>query len=134
MKELILKSMPIMLVDDNTQILKIYIKMLSTSGIDNYISMEDSRQVLPLLSEKKVSLIVLDLKMPHISGEYLLKKITQDFPDIPVIIITGTDDIKTAVECMKSGAVDYLVKPIETSLFISSINRALEVKYLKNTV
>ena len=126
--------MPILLVDDNVQILKIYDAMLTSSGIKKSVAIDDSREVIPFLSEKQASLIVLDLKMPHISGEELLVKINQNYPEIPVIIITGTDDITTAVECMKNGAVDYLVKPIEKNRFISSINRALEIRHLKNAV
>jgi DNA-binding NtrC family response regulator len=65
--------------------------------------------------------------MPHISGLELLPKIIRDFPQIPVILVTANDEIETVVGCMKSGAFDYLVKPVETRRLIASVRKALEL-------
>ncbi len=54
-----------------------------------------------------------------------------DFPEIPVIIITGSNDVDTAVRCMKSGAFDYMVKPVEKSRLISGVKRAIEIRELQ---
>jgi len=64
--------------------------------------------------------------MPHISGYDLLPQIIKDFPDTPVIIITAANEVETAVQCMKQGALDYLVKPIESDSLINAVNRAIK--------
>ena len=66
--------------------------------------------------------MLLDLWMPHVSGEELLQKITADYPDVPVIVVTGADDVETAVRCMRQGAFDYIVKPVEKSRLVSSVS------------
>jgi DNA-binding NtrC family response regulator len=69
--------------------------------------------------------------MPHVSGEELLPVINADFPEIPVIIITGANDVETAVKCMKHGAFDYMVKPVEKSRLIGGVKRAIELRELQ---
>ena len=58
--------------------------------------------------------VILDLFMPHLGGQELIKKVVQEFPHIPVIVMTASDELDTAVTCMKAGAFDYLVKPVIT--------------------
>ncbi len=79
-------------------------------------------------------MVVLDLIMPNISGQELLPKIVQHHPEIPVVVMTAAQDVDTAVSCMKDGAFDYLVKPVEESRLVSSVNRALEVRVLRQQV
>jgi DNA-binding NtrC family response regulator len=124
----------VLLVDDEPQTLLSFKIILRTSGIKNIVTTEDSREVLSLLSQKKVAVIVLDLFMPHISGIELLSKIKDDFPYISVLIMTASNEVEIAVECMKKGAFDYLVKPVEKGRFLSSIKRALELSDLRNEV
>lgn len=126
-----IKNPPILLVDDEQHILLSYTAMLRIEGIENILTLNDSREVMPLLAEKNIPLVVLDLNMPHISGAELLDKIKFDFPHVAVIIVTAINDLETAVECMKKGALDYLVKPIENSKFIASIKNALEMSMLR---
>lgn len=123
-------SYPALLVDDEPQILLSYSLILESAGIEDVLTVKDSRQVMPLLSKQKVSLIVLDLIMPFISGTELLSAIKQEFPHIPVIMMTAANELNKAVECMKIGATDYLVKPVEKSLFITTVKKALELRDL----
>jgi len=125
---------PVLLIDDEIQILISYSVMLKSAGIDNVFTIEDSRQVMPFLKENGASAIVLDLTMPFVSGQELLTEIKNEFPEIPVIIATATNDITTAIECMQNGADNYLVKPIEKNQFISSVKRVLELQTLKSQV
>lgn len=127
-------QLPVLLVDDETQILKSFSIMLRSSGIKNIITLDNSRKVMPLLEEKEVAVIVLDLSMPFLSGLELLAEINNSFPQTPVIIMTALNELETAVECMKSGAFDYLVKPVEKSRFETSIRRALEFCALRREV
>ncbi len=125
---------PILLVDDEPQILLSYSLILRTAGIKDIVTIEDSRKVMPLLEKQDAAVIVLDLIMPHISGNELLNKIKHEFPHVPIIIMTAINELDKAVECMKAGALDYLVKPVEESRFISSIQRVLEIRALRDEV
>ncbi len=127
-------ALPVILADDESQILLSFSTTLRSMGINNILTVEDSREVLPLLEKTNPSVIVLDLSMPHVSGNELLVEINRDFPHVPVVIVTATDDLETAVACMKAGAFDYLVKPVEMSRFLSSIKKALELSDLRREV
>lgn len=123
---------PILLVDDEINLLNSFDLTLNDNGFNNTILCNDSREVLKILREKQVSIILLDLSMPFIRGEELLKQITPEFPDIPVIIVTGDTEIETAVNCMKLGAFDYTVKPIEKNRLLGVIKNGLEISRLKS--
>jgi len=123
--------MPILIVDDEINLLNSFELTLMDNGLDNTILCSDSRNVLNILNENKITLVLLDLSMPHIRGEELLKEIVLNFPDIQVIVVTGDTEIETAVKCMKLGAFDYIVKPVETNRLINVINKALEIQKLK---
>lgn len=123
-------SLPVLLIDDEPNILFSYGLILRSAGLKDVITIQDSRQALPLLAEKNIGVIVLDLFMPELLGTVLLPQITRDFPEIPVIVMTASNELETAVECMKSGALDYLVKPVEKNRFVSSVKRALEARLL----
>jgi DNA-binding NtrC family response regulator len=123
---------PIMIVDDEMESLTSLRLGLQSGGLKNILTCQDSREVMPILSKQGIEAILLDLVMPFISGEELLTEIVWNFPEIPVIIVTGSDDIDTAVKCMKSRAFDYLVKPVEKSRLISSVKRAVELRELRN--
>ena len=122
----------VLLVDDEENILTTTRLFLQGHGIDSVLTLSDSRKVLPLLAERSVEVIVLDLHMPHVSGQELLPVIVENFPQIPVILVTANDDIDTVVTSMKSGAFDYLVKPVELSRLAAGIRKALERNELSN--
>ncbi|RJQ14682.1 MAG: sigma-54-dependent Fis family transcriptional regulator [Nitrospiraceae bacterium] len=125
---------PVLLVDDEDQILLSYSLILRTSGIDDVLTVNDSRQVFNHLDKQDISAVVLDLVMPYVSGTELLVKITHDYPQIPVIVMTATNELEMAIDCMKGGAFDYLVKPVEKSRFVSSVQKALEVRALRDEI
>ncbi|HJX14885.1 MAG TPA: response regulator, partial [Candidatus Deferrimicrobiaceae bacterium] len=126
--------LPVLLVDDDPEFLFSSETTLRASGIEPVRTVADSRMVLPLLSETEVAVIVLDLSMPHLSGEELLKMIREEYPQIPVVVMTGVNDVDIAVSCMKNGAFDYLVKPVESSRFMSGVHRAREMRELQEEV
>jgi DNA-binding NtrC family response regulator len=72
--------------------------------------------------------------MPHVSGAELLPEIVQRHPEIPVVVMTATQEVETAVACMKEGAFDYLVKPVEENRYLSCVRRALELCSLRQQV
>jgi len=123
---------PILIVDDEKLLVESYKLSLYDIGINNVIIITDSRKVLSILENQKINLLLLDLSMPHISGKELLKIVNHDYPEIPIIVITGNQEIDTAVECMKLGAFDYLTKPINEGRLISCVKRGIEIKNLRN--
>lgn len=132
MEHLNIINLPVLLVDDEPQILSSFSVMLKGAGIREVLTASDSRLVMPILAEREVSVIVMDISMPHITGIKLLPEINQAYPHIPIIMMTALNELDTAVECMRMGAFDYLVKPIELSRFETSIKRALETRALKS--
>src|SRR5262249_38868374 len=127
-------NMPVLLVDDDTQVLHSASIVLRSSGLVHVLTVDDSRSVMPLLAERDIGVLLLDLTMPYLSGHALLEQVTEDHPDIPVIVMTATNDLQTAVQCMQDGAVDYLVKPVEENRVVSSVKRALEIRMLRAEV
>lgn len=125
-------SVPILLIDDEKNFLDAAALILARDGINHTIQCQDSRQAMPLLEEQEFSVVILDMFMPHITGQELLPRINQAFPDIPVVVLTAVGDVKTAVECMKSGAFDYLVKPADALTLSSTVRRALNYWEVKS--
>jgi two-component system, NtrC family, nitrogen regulation response regulator GlnG len=123
-------SRPILLVDDEPQLLQSLSIALRGAGFPQVITADDGREVLPLLETKAVGAIVLDLAMPHVPGRVLLDDIGARHPDIPIVVLTATHDLETAVECMRAGANDYLVKPVDQTRLTASLRRALELRAL----
>ena len=116
---------PILIVDDEPEILMAVDTTLRMAGFDNIITIADSRDVIRQMERQIPSLILLDLNMPHINGGRLLKSIRKTWPRIPVIVLTGTIEVDTAVKCMKIGAMDYIIKPVEEDRLIRSVKNAL---------
>ncbi|MDX1702570.1 MAG: sigma 54-interacting transcriptional regulator, partial [Melioribacteraceae bacterium] len=131
MQELKNPEYPILLVDDEINLLNSFELTLIENGFDNTILCSDSRKVMGILEDSKISLVLLDLSMPHIRGEELLQKIAHNHPDIYVIVVTGDTEIETAIKCMKLGAYDYIIKPVENNRLINVINKTLEIRKLK---
>jgi DNA-binding NtrC family response regulator len=122
---------PVLVVDDEEQALTSFEMALRSVSLNHFIKCLDSREVISLLTEQEVEIVLLDLRMPHFTGDELLPQIISDFPDVPVIVITGANDVETAVKCMKLGAFDYMVKPVERSRLIGGVKRAIELRELQ---
>ncbi len=127
-------TLPVIVVDDEPQILHSFCVILRSSGIKNVVAIEDSREVMPFIQKNGAALLVLDLSMPHVSGQEILIEMNKNYPEIPVLVVTANYEIGTAVDCMKNGAYDYLVKPVEKNRFVTAIKKTLEMSYLKNQV
>jgi len=124
-------QLPVLMVDDEAQALNSFELVLRSSNVNHILRCLDSRNVMSIFSSQEIEAMMLDLSMPHVSGEELLSMVTRDFPEVPVIVITGSNDVDTAVACMKSGAFDYMVKPVEKSRLISGVKRAIELRQLQ---
>lgn len=117
----------LLLVDDETSWLHGITLTLARVGITEVVQCSDSRQVMGLLEEETIDLVLLDLTMPHLSGEDLLPLIAQKYPEVPVIILTGLNQVEIAVNCMRLGAFDFYVKSVEPERLTLGIKRALRL-------
>lgn len=117
----------LLLVDDEPSWLHGIALTLARAGITEVMQCSDSRQVMGLLERKKIDLVMLDLTMPYLTGEELLTMIAQEYPDIPVIVLTGLNQVETAVNCMHLGAFDFYVKSVEPERLVLGVKRALRM-------
>ena len=132
MNEALYPSFSVLLVDDEPPWLRSLSMTLEGPGaISNIMQLSDSRQVMSLLSQQDVGLILLDLTMPHISGEELLSALAEEHPEISVIVLSGLNQVETAVSCMRLGAFDYLVKTEEEDRILDSVRRAIRMQELQ---
>ena len=117
---------PILVVDDDAGILSSIEAVITRSGMPEPALVSDSRRVMDLVRQYRFHLVLLDLIMPHVSGMDILKQLKKEFPETECVIITAVDEVHTAVQAMKYGAYDYLIKPFDKDKMIITIQRALE--------
>ena len=117
---------PILVVDDDVGLLSSIKATLVSSGMQEPALVSDSTRVMELIKRNHFRVVFLDLIMPQKNGMEVLKQIKKTFPEIECVIVTAIDDVSSAVQAMKYGAYDYLVKPLNSKKLIIVINRALE--------
>ncbi|MCP3965526.1 MAG: sigma-54-dependent Fis family transcriptional regulator [Lentisphaerae bacterium] len=122
---------PILLVDDEKNALRSYELALQSAGVSNILKCGDGFEAMEVLKEQDVELVVLDMIMPGMNGSDLLQRITRDYPEVPVIMATCINSLDNAVECMRQGAVDYLVKPVDMDKLISQVKNFIQLRELK---
>ncbi len=100
------------------------------------IPAKNGREALDILAQNEddISLVIMDLNMPVMSGEETLPIIAQQYPYTPVIMLTGSTDTKDAVNAMKNGATDFITKPFEPDRMIITIENALKLNTLKQEI
>ena len=131
MNEALYPTFGVLLVDDEAPWLRSLSMTLEGPGaITNIVQCRDSREVMGILSGQNIGLVLLDLTMPHLSGEELLEMIAQEHPETAVIVLSGLNQIETAVRCMRLGAFDYLVKTDQEDRILDSVRRAIRMQEL----
>jgi DNA-binding NtrC family response regulator len=120
------RHLPVVIVDDDAEMLLIYRMLLLGHGIEPVVTLHDCGELLPFLRRNKAAVVVLDLSLPKLSGQELLHHIADEFPQLPVIVITALAEVGHAVSCMRAGACDYLIKPIKNEEFVAAIDRVRE--------
>lgn len=126
MKILPSNKSPILVVDDDEGLLLSIRATLLSSGMPEPALSSDSRRVMKMVRDNRYQLVLLDLMMPGLSGMDVLQQLKEESPDVECVIITAVDEVSSAVEAMKFGAYDYLVKPLDNEKLVIVINRALE--------
>ena len=120
----------ILVADDEKAIRDGCHRVLAGQGYQ-VLTAENGKVALDTLSKSSVDILLLDLKMPVMGGEEVLGIVRQEYPRVPVIIITGHGTVDTAVECMKKGAYDFVTKPFQLDPFLLIIRRAAEKRRLE---
>ena len=123
---------PILLVDDEETFLLGASLTLSGEGIDHIVQCQDSREVISILSKGEFSVVLLDMLMPGLTGQDLLPQILSKFPELLVIVVTALNTVETAVECMRNGAFDYVVKPVDSTRLAATVRRGVEISELRH--
>lgn len=124
----------VLIVDDEINTLKASATILKMSGLRDVVTESDSRRVPEIMAAGGIDVVMLDLFMPHVSGMELLPHLREQYPQVPVIIVTAAYELERAVECIKSGAFDYLVKPVEPERMLATLRKAFECRALADQV
>ena len=119
----------ILIVDDEETIRDIVSRKLQSEEYDCELA-SDGEEALWKAFMRDFDLILLDIRMPGLSGMDVLKKVVVDHPDTCVVMITAISETQTAVEAMKLGAYDYLTKPFNLDDLLAKVERALERRRL----
>lgn len=114
----------IVIVDDSPEIAFLLSSFLQRQNLPFELA-ECAADLYTLLNTKAVALVLLDIGLPDEDGTEVLKKIAPQYPDLGIIMVTGTTDIQTALECLREGADDYLTKPVSIHRFNRTIHEIL---------
>ena len=114
----------ILVVDDEKNIRLGLAKALELEDYEVFMA-EDGSEAMKIMVKANIDLVLTDLRMPRVSGEELLKKISSAYPTVPVIILTGHGTVENAVNAMRDGAYDFLTKPLNLDRLSLLVKRAL---------
>ena len=115
----------ILLVDDDETISE-SVKLLITEAGYRFFYARNCKEADKILQEQDIDLMLLDLYLPKMSGLDFLEKLKIVSANINVVMISGRDSATAAAECMKMGAKDYILKPIEPKSFFHKLESALK--------
>jgi diguanylate cyclase (GGDEF)-like protein len=120
----------ILVVDDDAMVLDIVVESIKAAGL-NADACEDGADALAKTEATHYDLILTDMKLPGLDGLSLIKRLKADNSDTDVIVITGYGSIENAVECMKAGAIDYIIKPFTVDQIQVAVRKALDHRELR---
>jgi len=120
----------ILVVDDEETVRNLLRRTLEDIGY-NVLDVSNGEEALVRMEQQEFEVVLLDIKMPGMSGIEVLAKITTDWPDTCVIMATAVSDVQTAVESMKMGAYDYITKPFNRDDLVHKVQRAIEKRGLQ---
>ena len=118
----------VLIMDDEPDVRKVVKMILTKAGYD-VIEAEDGEKAIAAIKEGEnpllLSVIICDIRMPKINGVEAIHYFQQQWPRVPLIVLTGFADMKMAIEFLKIGIVDYLVKPVEKEKLMKAVAKAL---------
>jgi len=115
----------VLIVDDEETVRNLLGRILEETGY-KIITAANGQEALERISELEIDVVLLDIKMPGLSGMEVLGKLTADWPEICVVMVTAVADAQTAIKAMKLGAYDYITKPFNQDDLVLTMRRAIE--------
>jgi putative nucleotidyltransferase with HDIG domain len=119
----------ILIIDDESEIVAFIRELLIHRGYEVF-GLSDARDALNAFREFRPDVCILDFRMPYVSGSVILDSVKEEDPTVEVIFLTAQDETSLAVDLMKRGAIDFLLKPVELNQLSLSVARALEHRRL----
>jgi DNA-binding NtrC family response regulator len=114
----------VLLVDDEAPFVEALAKRLEKRGVTISTAMSGAEALEKLKAKSNIDIVVLDVKMPGMDGIDTLKAIKAERPMVEVIMLTGHATVESAIEGMKLGALDYLMKPCEMEILLAKLQEA----------
>lgn len=126
-----LKKENILIVDDNYDMLEVLHRNLKALNFHTYKA-SSVVEAIDILKYSTIDLLITDLQMPGINGMELIKYVEEHFPAIPKLVITGFPSVDSALDAVKSGALDYLVKPFRNEELKKAVQNSLDSRAIPN--
>ena len=117
---------PVLVVDDEELTRRSVRTALLQDGITNIMECRHGQEVRERIPTETFAAVILDLSIPGLPGEEVLRLLLEERPETPVIVATATNNLETAVRCMRAGAFDYLTKPVDQTRLLASVHHAIE--------
>ncbi|HOC29074.1 MAG TPA: sigma-54 dependent transcriptional regulator [Treponemataceae bacterium] len=119
----------VLVIDDEKNIRTGLAAALKLDGYEVFLA-ADGNEGMDIALRGDIDLVITDLRMPGMSGEEVLKKVTSETPGVPVIVLTGHGTVESAVDAMRAGAYDFLTKPLNLDRLSLLVKRALQSREL----
>ena len=116
---------PKILICDDEEGVQESLKLILERGYETIFASDGDEAMAKLEKDHDIKAVLLDIKMPKSNGFEVLKKIKQTYPDTPVVMITGYQTTEMATEAIRLGALDYIIKPINSASVLASVRKAL---------
>jgi len=123
----------VLVVDDEPDIRKTV--RIALEKLEYYVvEAEDGQQAINLLNEGEhpmvIDVIITDIRMPKVNGTEAIDYFQQEYPSVPLIVLTGFPDLELAMQLIKRGVTDYLVKPVEREKLLSAVADAIASRHI----
>ncbi len=120
----------VLVVDDEETVRDLLQRLMKEAGYD-VVTAANGQEALDKVSQLNDGVVLLDIKMPGISGMEVLQQITTKWPETCVVMVTAVADTQTAIDAMKLGAYDYIIKPFKRDDVVQKVQEAIEKRKLQ---
>src|SRR5579871_1130903 len=127
------ESLAVLVVDDEAELAEALVEALEYAGYTAAVAYS-GKGALHLMAERRFAAIISDIHMPVMRGDELQRRARELDPDLAILMITAAGDLTTAVNCMKEGAYDFIVKPFDLQDVITRVEKALQRRQMQLTL
>ncbi len=114
-----------LIVDDSQDMVELLVRHMTEMGFDTFAG-NNVVEAISILENSAIDVVITDMRMPEVSGYQLVKYMSQHFPTVPILVVTGYPDLRDAVEVVKMGAMEYLIKPFTFEELKAAIDKVIE--------